>query len=78
MTVESSFSTLRKLKTWLCSRMTGDRISALCLINVYHKVDIIDKIDHIIDIFANFKNRRNRICVVKIIVSFLLQDFVKL
>jgi hypothetical protein len=36
--------------------MTEDRLSALCLIIVYHKVDILDQIDHIIDIFANFKN----------------------
>jgi len=55
---ERSFSTLRRLKTWLRSRMTEDRLSALCLINVYNKVDIIDQIDHIIDIFANLKNRR--------------------
>jgi hypothetical protein len=34
------------------------RLSALCSINVYHKVDILDKIDHIIDIFTSFKNRR--------------------
>jgi hypothetical protein len=38
--------------------MTEDRISASFLINVYHKVDILHQIDHIIDIFANFKNRR--------------------
>jgi hypothetical protein len=38
--------------------MTEDRLSALCLINLYHKVDILDQIDHIIDIFANFKNRQ--------------------
>jgi hypothetical protein len=37
--------------------MTEDRLSALCLINIYYKVDILDQIDHIIDIFANFKNR---------------------
>jgi hypothetical protein len=41
--------------------MTEDRLSALCLINVYHKVDILDQIDHIIDIFTNFKNRRFKI-----------------
>jgi hypothetical protein len=35
--------------------MTEDRLSALCLINVYYKLDILDQI---IDIFANFKNRR--------------------
>jgi hypothetical protein len=38
--------------------MTEDRLSALCIINVYIKVDILDQIDHIIDIFANFKNRQ--------------------
>jgi hypothetical protein len=66
MTVERSFSTLWRLKTWLRSMMTEDRLSTLCLINyyvitlinVYHKVKILDQIDYIIDIFANFKNRR--------------------
>jgi hypothetical protein len=58
MTVERSFFPLRRLKTWLRPMMIEDRLSALRLINVYHKVDIIDQIDHIIDIFANFKNRR--------------------
>jgi hypothetical protein len=33
-------------------------MSALFLINLYHKVDTLDQIDHIIDIFVNFKNRR--------------------
>jgi hypothetical protein len=56
MTVERSFSTLWRLKIWLRSRMTEDILSALCLINVYHKVNILDQTDHI-DIFANFKNR---------------------
>jgi len=54
---ERSFSTLRRVKTWLRSRMTEDRLSALCLINVYNKIDILDQIDHIIDIFASLKNR---------------------
>jgi hypothetical protein len=36
--------------------MTEHRLSALCLINVYDNVDILNQIDHIIDIFANFKN----------------------
>jgi len=55
---ERSFSTLKRLKTWLRSRMTEDRLSALCLINVYNNVDVINEIDRIIDIFANSKNRR--------------------
>jgi hypothetical protein len=58
MTDERSFSTLRRLKIWLRSRMTEDRLSALCLIIVHHKVDILVQIDHFIDIFANIKNRR--------------------
>jgi hypothetical protein len=58
MTVERSFSTIQRLKTCLCSMMTEDRLSALCLINIHYKVDILDQIDHIIDIFANFKKRR--------------------
>ncbi|XP_029341950.1 zinc finger MYM-type protein 1-like [Acyrthosiphon pisum] len=55
---ERSFSTLRRVKTWLRSRMTEDRLSALCLINVYNNLDVINEIDRIIDIFANSKNRR--------------------
>jgi hypothetical protein len=46
-----SFSTLRRLKTWLRSMMTEDRLSVLCLINAYHKVGILDQIDRTIDIF---------------------------
>ncbi|CAI6376422.1 unnamed protein product [Macrosiphum euphorbiae] len=55
---ERSFSTLRRLKTWLRSRMTEDRLSSLCLINVHNKIDLLDLLDHIIDNFANSKNRR--------------------
>jgi len=39
--------------------MTEERLSALCFMcNVYNKIDILDQIDHIIDIFAKSKNRR--------------------
>jgi hypothetical protein len=62
MAVDRSFSTLQRLKTWFRSRMTEDRLSALYLINVDHKVDILDQIDQIIDIFANFKNCLNLCC----------------
>jgi hypothetical protein len=58
MTIERSFSKFWRLKTWLRSIITEDRLSALCLIEVCHKVDILDQIDHIIDIFGNFINRR--------------------
>jgi len=46
------------LKTWHRSRMTEERLLALCLIDVYHEVDVLNPIDHIIDIFASSKNRR--------------------
>jgi hypothetical protein len=38
--------------------MTEVRLSALCLINVYLKEDILYQINHIINIFANYKSRR--------------------
>ena len=50
------FSTLRRVKTWLRSRMTELRLSALCLLYV-HK-DIYLPIDKIIERFAKGKSRR--------------------
>lgn len=44
--------------SWFRSRMTDDRLSTLFLINVCNRIDILDQIDRIIDIFANLKNRR--------------------
>jgi hypothetical protein len=73
MTVERSFSTLRRLKIWFRSMIIEDRLSALCLINVYHKVDILDQIDHIIDIFANFKSRRLDLCCKNYCFLFVIR-----
>ncbi|GAB0098323.1 hypothetical protein DMENIID0001_140420 [Sergentomyia squamirostris] len=39
-TIERSFSTLRRVKIWLRSTMTEDRVSGRCLVNI-HK-DIVD------------------------------------
>jgi hypothetical protein len=50
--------------------MTGDKLSSLSLINVYHNVDILDQIDHIIDIFANFKNRQLEFELYKLLFYF--------
>jgi hypothetical protein len=36
-TVERSFSTLRRVKTWLRSTMTDDRVSALCMMSVHRE-----------------------------------------
>jgi hypothetical protein len=51
--------------------MTDDRLSALCLINVYHKVYILDQIDYIIDNFAYLKIDDLNLCC-KNCCSFLL------
>jgi len=37
-------------------------------------MDVLDQIDHIIDILVNSKNR----CVVKIVIFFLLYSFLKI
>ena len=46
-----SFSTLRKLKTWLRAQMGQTRLSGLALLNVHRNTDI--SIDKVIDRFAN-------------------------
>ena len=40
-TIERSFSTLRRLKTWLRSTIFEQRLSALCLLSV-HRQMVID------------------------------------
>ena len=59
-TVERSFSTLRRVKTWLRSTMTDDRLSALCLMSVHRDKITKNKnmfIDSIIDQFGNDRRR---------------------
>ncbi|XP_050515812.1 uncharacterized protein LOC126890699 [Diabrotica virgifera virgifera] len=58
--VERSFSTLRRVKTWLRSTMTENRLSGLCMISVHRKIVNLDKqniISQVIDIFGS--DRRN-------------------
>lgn len=50
--------------------MTEDRLSALCLINVYNKVEVLDQINHIIDIFDNSKNRPFEFVLRKLLFCF--------
>ena len=52
-TVERSFSTLKRLKTWLRNRMSEDRLSALALLHIHR--DIALNFDNIINRFANRK-----------------------
>ncbi|KAJ8913933.1 hypothetical protein NQ315_005731 [Exocentrus adspersus] len=46
-TIERSFSTLRRVKTWLRSTMTEDRLVGLCMMSVHRKrvLDAKDKFE---------------------------------
>ena len=55
-TPERSFSTLRRLKTWLRNSTGEERLSGLALLAVHRDVDICP--DKVIDIFSGKKNRR--------------------
>jgi predicted RNA-binding protein YlxR (DUF448 family) len=52
---ERSFSTLRRLKTWLRSRMTEERLTGLALMNIHRDIPV--DVDKVIDRFAK-SNRR--------------------
>ena len=52
---ERSFSTLRRLKTWLRSRMGEDRLTALALLNIHRDIEI--DTDSVVDMFAKTKKR---------------------
>lgn len=53
---ERSFSTLRRLKTWMRSRIGEERLSDLCLLHTHREVPI--DINNVIDRFANSGNRK--------------------
>lgn len=53
---ERSFSSLRRLKTWLRSNMSEERLTGLALLNLHRDIDV--SIDDVIDRFARKKNRR--------------------
>jgi hypothetical protein len=72
---EISFSALRRVKTWLRSKMAEDRLFALRLINVHNEVDFLGQIDHIID--KKKKKIENwNLCGVKIVSLYSLLSFV--
>src|SRR5687768_10143292 len=49
-TIERSFSTLRRVKTWLRSTMSDERLSALCMMSVHKerieklKTDFVEEV----------------------------------
>jgi len=53
---ERSFSTLRRLKTWMRSRMGEERLTGLALLNVHRDIPV--SIDNVIDRFAKSQIRR--------------------
>ena len=52
---ERSFSTLRRLKTWIRSRMEEERLIGFAILNVHR--DIAVNIEKVIDRFAKSKTR---------------------
>ncbi|KAL7307649.1 hypothetical protein TKK_0000333 [Trichogramma kaykai] len=54
---ERSFFSLRRIKTWLRSSMTEDRLDGLALMNIHWNIAI--SVDNVIDRFANSGKRRN-------------------
>lgn len=54
-TAERSFSSLRRIKTWLRNNMTEERLSGLACINAHPDIEI--NIENVIDRFANSTRR---------------------
>ncbi|XP_050065772.1 zinc finger MYM-type protein 1-like [Aphis gossypii] len=52
---ERSFSTLRRLKTWLRSKMGQDQLTGLALLNIHRSIEI--NVDDVIDRFTSLKKR---------------------
>ena len=55
-TAERSFSVMRRVKTYLRSTMTTERLSALCMLHAYKDFSV--DIEKVIDSFATRKDRR--------------------
>jgi len=55
---ERSFSTLRRLKTWLRSRMGEERLTGLALLHIHRDIDV--NVDNVIDRFGKSKSKKRR------------------
>lgn len=53
---ERSFSTLRRLKTWIRSRMGEERLTGLALMNIHRDIDI--DVEKVIDRYSRKSHRR--------------------
>lgn len=57
-TIERSFSTLRRVKTWIRSTMTEERLTGLCMLSLHRKkIQNINLVEKVIAEFS--KNKRN-------------------
>jgi hypothetical protein len=59
-TIERSFSTLRRVKTWLRSTMSEDRLDSLCMLSIHRAFVFNNKesfVASVLDVFS--KNSRN-------------------
>ncbi|KAJ8887145.1 hypothetical protein PR048_013360 [Dryococelus australis] len=57
-TVQRSFSTLCRLKTYLRSTMTEDRLNGLALLHIHQEIAFAMKLEEVIDIFARKHQRK--------------------
>ncbi|KAJ8969757.1 hypothetical protein NQ314_001594 [Rhamnusium bicolor] len=71
-TAERSFSSLRRLKTWLRANMGEERLTGLTLLNI-HK-DIVVDIDEVITRFGKTKSRKLEFNVLQEISENVLQE----
>ena len=55
-TAERSFSTMKRVKTYLRKTMTTQRLSGLVLVNIYQERNI--DLEQVVDVFARQKDRR--------------------
>ncbi|KAJ8929400.1 hypothetical protein NQ314_017914 [Rhamnusium bicolor] len=54
-TAERSSSSLKRVKSWMCSRMKQDRLERLALLHIHRDIDI--EIERVIDRFAKESRR---------------------
>lgn len=60
-TSERSFSTLKRIKSYLRTTMEETRLNGLSLLNIHYQIDI--KPEEVIDLFAKQHSRRLQFCL---------------
>ena len=63
-TVKRSFSTLRRVKTWLRNSMTDKRLFALCVLSVHRDSETSRKDDFMSKVIDKFGSDRRRLQLV--------------